>query len=98
MLVYYCRTLIRELDLAIQRSTAVERWIEDELLTKNCKGCVETNCKACLGTRHESGLDGHPERYLELKSLTWATRHPERCLVRDEMVHLGHPPVSWPAS
>ena len=29
VLVYYCRTLIRELDLAIQRSTAVERWIEE---------------------------------------------------------------------
>jgi transposase InsO family protein len=27
--VYYCRTLLRELDLAIQRSTAVERWIPD---------------------------------------------------------------------
>ena len=27
--VYYCRTLIRELDLAIQRSTSVERWIAD---------------------------------------------------------------------
>jgi len=25
--VYYCRTLIRELDLTIQRSTSVERWI-----------------------------------------------------------------------
>lgn len=24
--VYYCRTLIRELNLTIQRSTAVERW------------------------------------------------------------------------
>ncbi len=30
VLVYYCRTLIRELDLAIQRSTAVERWIANE--------------------------------------------------------------------
>ena len=29
VLVYYCRTLIRELDLTTQRSTAVERWIED---------------------------------------------------------------------
>jgi transposase InsO family protein len=27
--VYYCRTLVRELDLAIQRSTMVERWIAD---------------------------------------------------------------------
>jgi len=31
VLVYYCRTLIRELDLAIQRSTAVERWIADSV-------------------------------------------------------------------
>ena len=30
VLVYYCRTLIRELDLAIQRSTVVERWIATE--------------------------------------------------------------------
>jgi hypothetical protein len=30
VMVYYCRTLIRELDLAIQRSTAVERWITTE--------------------------------------------------------------------
>jgi transposase InsO family protein len=27
--VYYCRTLIRELDLATQHSTSVERWIAD---------------------------------------------------------------------
>jgi hypothetical protein len=27
--VYYCNTLIRELDLEIQRSTMVERWISD---------------------------------------------------------------------
>lgn len=27
--VYYCRTLVRELDLATQRSTSVERWITD---------------------------------------------------------------------
>ena len=27
--VYYCNTLIRELDLGIQRSTIVERWIPD---------------------------------------------------------------------
>jgi len=25
--VYYCRTLIRELDLEIQRLTMIERWI-----------------------------------------------------------------------
>jgi transposase InsO family protein len=30
VLVYYCRTLIRELDLATQHSTSVERWIATE--------------------------------------------------------------------
>ncbi|QNI35219.1 transposase [Alloacidobacterium dinghuense] len=29
VLVYYCTTLIRELDFSIQRSTIVDRWIED---------------------------------------------------------------------
>jgi len=29
VLVYHCRTVIRELDLANQRSTAVERWLAD---------------------------------------------------------------------
>jgi transposase InsO family protein len=29
VLVYHCRTVIRELDLASQRSTAVERWLAD---------------------------------------------------------------------
>jgi len=29
VLVYYCRTLIRELDLENQRSTAVQRWLSD---------------------------------------------------------------------
>ena len=27
ILVYYCRSLVRELDLATQRSTAVDRWV-----------------------------------------------------------------------
>ena len=30
VLVYYCRSVVRELDLSIQRSTAVERWIENQ--------------------------------------------------------------------
>ena len=30
VLVYYCRTLVRELDLASQRSTIVDRWLQDE--------------------------------------------------------------------
>jgi hypothetical protein len=29
--VYYCNTLIRELDLALQRSTIVERWRAKEV-------------------------------------------------------------------
>ena len=29
VLVYYCRTVVCELDLSIQRSTAVERWMEN---------------------------------------------------------------------
>jgi len=28
--VYYCRTLVRELDLSSQRSTIVDRWLEDD--------------------------------------------------------------------
>jgi len=31
ILVYYCRTLVRELDLASQRSTIVDRWLQDEI-------------------------------------------------------------------
>jgi len=30
VLVYYCRTLVRELDLSSQRSTIVDRWLEDD--------------------------------------------------------------------
>jgi transposase InsO family protein len=30
VLVYYCATLVRELDLATQRSTIVERWLPDQ--------------------------------------------------------------------
>jgi hypothetical protein len=30
VLVYYCRTLVREFDLANQRSTIVDRWLQDE--------------------------------------------------------------------
>jgi len=30
VLVYYCRSLVRELDLGSQRSTIVERWLPDE--------------------------------------------------------------------
>jgi hypothetical protein len=27
ILVYYCRSVVRELDLVTQRSTAVDRWV-----------------------------------------------------------------------
>jgi transposase InsO family protein len=37
VLVYYCQSLIREIDLADQRSTAVERWSQPS----NCKGCPD---------------------------------------------------------
>jgi hypothetical protein len=30
--IYYCTTLIRELDLGNQRSTIVERWLPDQVL------------------------------------------------------------------
>jgi hypothetical protein len=30
VLVYYCRSLVRELDLGNQRSTIVDRWLPDE--------------------------------------------------------------------
>jgi transposase InsO family protein len=35
VLVYYCRSLVREIDLAAQRSTAVDRWAQPS----TCKGC-----------------------------------------------------------
>ena len=38
ILVYYCRTLVRELDLPHQRSTAVDRWWG---LHPDCKGCLD---------------------------------------------------------
>ena len=34
-LVYYCTTLIREIDLSTQRSTMVERWVEKDKNAKN---------------------------------------------------------------
>jgi hypothetical protein len=49
-LVFFCSTPVREIDPATQRSTIVERWIEEQNLPKKCKGCVETQCKGCPGT------------------------------------------------
>jgi hypothetical protein len=37
ILVYFCTTLVREIDLSVQRSTAVDRWT----LNPNCKGCPD---------------------------------------------------------
>ena len=36
VLVYYCRSLVRELDLSIQRSTAVDRWMPSPPECKEC--------------------------------------------------------------
>jgi transposase InsO family protein len=36
VLVYYCQSLVREINLADQRSTAVDRWSQPS----TCKGCV----------------------------------------------------------
>ena len=38
VLVYYCRSVVRELDLAAQRSTAVDRWVTPP---PECKGCPD---------------------------------------------------------
>jgi transposase InsO family protein len=37
LLVYYCQSLVREIDLAAQRSTAVDRWAQPS----TCKGCPD---------------------------------------------------------
>ena len=37
LLVYYCQSLVREIDLAAQRSTAVDRWAQPT----TCKGCPD---------------------------------------------------------
>jgi transposase InsO family protein len=42
ILVYYCRSLVRELDPPHQRSTAVDRWWGGPCPEK-CKGCPETD-------------------------------------------------------
>ena len=42
ILVYYCRSLVRELDPLHQRSTAVDRWWSGRGPEK-CKGCPETD-------------------------------------------------------
>ena len=39
VLVYYCRSVVRELDLVTQRSTAVDRWVTNSTQETNCKGC-----------------------------------------------------------
>jgi transposase InsO family protein len=42
ILVYYCRSMVRELDLCHQRSTAVDRWWHLHT-PKNCKGSPDNN-------------------------------------------------------
>jgi hypothetical protein len=37
VLVYFCRTLVQEIDLSEERSTAVER----SPLNPTCKGCLD---------------------------------------------------------
>ena len=41
ILVYYCRSLVRELDLLHQRSTAVDRWWTSLREDGDCKGCPD---------------------------------------------------------
>jgi transposase InsO family protein len=42
ILVYYCRSLVRELDLPTQRSTAVDRWVAPHGQGRPlCKGCPD---------------------------------------------------------
>jgi hypothetical protein len=50
ILVYYCATLVRELDPAIRRSTIVERLKAEKQNPIMCKGCPGTFCKPCCGT------------------------------------------------
>ena len=37
ILVYYCNTIVREIDLAAQRSTAVDRWAQTPTAKQTCK-------------------------------------------------------------
>jgi Integrase core domain len=58
LLVYYCTTVIRELDPEALRSTIIYRWIAQSPTKggggwggcQNWKGCPGTNWKACYGT------------------------------------------------
>jgi hypothetical protein len=38
ILVYYCHTIVREIDLGAQRSTAVDRWAQPSTQKQTCKG------------------------------------------------------------
>jgi len=49
ILVYYCRSLVRELDPLHQRSTAVDRWW-DSTQPKTVKDVLITTCKPCPET------------------------------------------------
>jgi transposase InsO family protein len=41
ILVYYCNTIVRDIDLAAQRSTAVDRWAQPLTQQQTCKGCPD---------------------------------------------------------
>ncbi len=41
ILVYYCNTIVREIDLAAQRSTAVDRWAQPPTEKQTCKRCPD---------------------------------------------------------
>ena len=41
ILVYYCNTIVREIDLAAQRSTAVDRWAQTPTEKQTCKGSTD---------------------------------------------------------
>ena len=60
VLVYYCRTLIRELDLDNQRSTIVDRWLGDETQTETVKDVPGQTVKDVVG--------------LDKQRQLWATR------------------------
>jgi len=47
VLVYYCQSLVREIDLADQRYIAVDRWSHPQTV----KDVVATQCKRGRGTR-----------------------------------------------
>ena len=60
--VYYCSTLIREIDLGTSARPWSSAGSPAQRKIQNCKGCVGTLCKACLGTRQKCAKDRAPDR------------------------------------